>query len=81
MTPAQEPGNYLDADGLRICMVCGRSIRPAEFATFVDDCLVHGRCMREARLRCLSPANHSGVSSDATSFLAAELAGAVLYRV
>ena len=48
MAPAQEPHNYLDADGLRICMVCGRSIRPAEFATFVDDCLVHGRCMREA---------------------------------
>ena len=48
MVPAQEPRNYLDADGLPICMVCGHNIRPAEFAARVEDCLIHGRCLREA---------------------------------
>jgi hypothetical protein len=28
MAPAQEPHNYLDADGLRICLVCGRLFDP-----------------------------------------------------
>jgi hypothetical protein len=48
MASAPRPRNYLDADGLPICMVCGHNIRPADFAARVDDCLVHGRCLREA---------------------------------
>jgi hypothetical protein len=47
LVAAHEPHNYLDADGLPICMVCGHNIRPADFAARVDDCLVHGR-LREA---------------------------------
>jgi hypothetical protein len=42
------PRNYLDADGLPICLQCGHGMRPAEHAVRVDDCLVHGRCLREA---------------------------------
>ena len=46
--------NYLDADGMPICTVCGKPIGPVDATAKIEDCLIHLSCFREARQRALS---------------------------
>jgi hypothetical protein len=41
--------NYLDANGDPICLICGGAIGFTDSVARVDDCMVHVRCLPEAR--------------------------------
>ena len=42
--------NYLDQEGAPICPTCGRAIRPHDAVMRIDDCMIHARCVTEARM-------------------------------
>jgi hypothetical protein len=42
--------NYLDKEGAPVCPTCGRPILSHDAAMRIDDCMIHARCVTEARL-------------------------------
>ena len=41
--------NYLDAEGVPVCLICGRAIGLRDPAAQIEDCMIHAHCIEESR--------------------------------